>query len=68
VGKKRYVIINNDGNLINPVKVKDHEDGTYKIKGKSVGTPGVSWCGCPGADTTTYNRGRRQCSRCLKIS
>ena len=44
--------------------IRDNGDGTYLVNGVSVGTPAVSGCGCPGADTFHYQGNRRICSRC----
>ncbi len=44
--------------------IRDNGDGTYTVNGKSVGSPRVSGCGCPGADTYHFEKGARTCTRC----
>lgn len=52
------------GAQVGGTKIRDNGDGTYIVNGVSVGTPAVSGCGCPGADTFHYKNGVRTCSRC----
>lgn len=46
--------------------IRDNGDGTYTVNGKSVGSPRVSGCGCPGADTYSQEGNRRRCVRCSR--
>jgi hypothetical protein len=46
--------------------IKSNGNGTYTVNGVSVGSPRVSGCGCPGADTFSQVNGRRICVRCQR--
>jgi hypothetical protein len=68
MAKNKYVNIASGnarvGTQIGGANIRDNGNGTYTVNGKSVGTPAVSGCGCPGADTFYYDKGVKICSRC----